>query len=138
MKVRRKDSKRKVRLLRTRALWICMLAGLIAFVVAARPGVRTIFAQSTESQAVTPQAAVNAEGGENTQTALPDQRPKRAVAEVPADPRAKRIAEETADLLKLANSLKAEVDKTTVDTVSVPVIRNAEEIEKLAHKMRSK
>jgi hypothetical protein len=38
----------------------------------------------------------------------------------------------------LANSLKAEMDKTTRDTLSVAVIRRAGEIEQLAHKMRTK
>jgi hypothetical protein len=38
----------------------------------------------------------------------------------------------------LANSLKAEIDKTTKDTLSVTVVRKADEIEHLAHKMRSK
>jgi hypothetical protein len=36
-------------------------------------------------------------------------------------------------LLKLATELKAEVDKTTKDTLSLSVIRKADEIEKMAH-----
>lgn len=55
-----------------------------------------------------------------------------------SDPRQKEIFDETASLVKLANSLKAEVDKTSADTLSVAVVRHAEEIEKLAHKMRTK
>jgi len=54
------------------------------------------------------------------------------------DPNKKQIVDDTANLLKLANSLKAEVEKTTPDTLSVTVVRQASEIEKLAHKMRSK
>ena len=52
--------------------------------------------------------------------------------------RKKQIADESASLLSLANSLKAEVDKSTKDTLSVTVVRKAGEIEQLAHKMRTK
>jgi hypothetical protein len=50
--------------------------------------------------------------------------------------RKKQIAEESAKLLKLATDLKAEVDKTTKDTLSLTVIRKADEIEKLAHSVK--
>jgi hypothetical protein len=52
--------------------------------------------------------------------------------------RKKQIADETAMLLKLAAELKAEVDKTDKDTLSLNVIRKAEEIEKLAHDVKEK
>jgi len=54
------------------------------------------------------------------------------------DPQKRAILDQGANLLKLANSLKAEVDKTTQDTLSMTVVRQADEIEKLAHKMRTK
>jgi len=41
-------------------------------------------------------------------------------------------------LLKLATDLKAEVDKTTKDTLSLNVIRKADEIERLAHNVKGK
>jgi hypothetical protein len=47
-----------------------------------------------------------------------------------------QIADESAKLLKLATDLKAEVDKTTKDTLSLTVIRKADEIEKLAHSVK--
>ncbi len=50
--------------------------------------------------------------------------------------RKKQIANESASLLKLATDLKAEVDKTTKDTLSINVIRKADEIEKLAHSVK--
>jgi hypothetical protein len=56
----------------------------------------------------------------------------------PTDPQQKEIYDDGANLLKLASTLKAEVDKTTADTLSLTVIRRADEIEKLAHKMRTK
>jgi hypothetical protein len=49
-----------------------------------------------------------------------------------------QIADDTAKLLKLATDLKTEVDKTDKDTLSVNVIRKADEIEKLAHSVREK
>jgi len=52
--------------------------------------------------------------------------------------RKKQIAEDSAKLLKLATELKTEVDKTTKDTLSLTVIRKADEIEKLAHGVKEK
>lgn len=46
------------------------------------------------------------------------------------------VAAQCADLLKMATDLKAEVDKTTKDVLSVAVIRDAGEIEDTAKKMR--
>lgn len=48
-----------------------------------------------------------------------------------------QVASECADLLKMATDLKAELDKTTKDTLSVPVVRKAGEIEELARKVRT-
>lgn len=138
MEVRGMGGRSKVRLLRTRVLWVGALVGLIAITVASRQEAPTIFAQSTEPQAGTPQTATDAASGANAQVAQPDQAAKRETDDASVDPRKKRIADDTANLLRLANGLKAEVDKTTPDTMSVSVIRQAEEIEKLAHKMRSK
>lgn len=52
--------------------------------------------------------------------------------------RKQQITDESAKLLKLASDLKAEVDKTSKDTLSLSVIRKADEIEKLAHDVREK
>jgi len=52
--------------------------------------------------------------------------------------RKKRLADESAHLLQLANDLKAEVDKTNKDMLSVAVIRKAEEIERLARSLKEK
>jgi hypothetical protein len=46
--------------------------------------------------------------------------------------RKKKIAADSALLLKMATDLKAEVDKTNKDMLSITVIRKAEAIEKLA------
>jgi hypothetical protein len=52
--------------------------------------------------------------------------------------RKKQIADDTEKLLKLATDLKAEIDKTNKDTLSLNVIRKAEAIEKLAHDVKEK
>jgi hypothetical protein len=52
--------------------------------------------------------------------------------------RKKQLTDDSAHLLKLANELKAEVDKTDKDTLSISVIRKADEIERLAHMVKEK
>jgi hypothetical protein len=52
--------------------------------------------------------------------------------------RRKQISDDSARLLKLATELKSEVDKTTKDTLSLGVIRKADEIERLAHNVKEK
>lgn len=52
--------------------------------------------------------------------------------------RKKQIADESAQLLNMALALKAEVDKTTKDTLSLNVIKKADEIEKLAKSVKLK
>jgi hypothetical protein len=52
--------------------------------------------------------------------------------------RQKQLVDDTQRLLALANELKADVDKSTKDTLSLEVIRKADEIEKLAHNVKDK
>ena len=138
MRVRRMGSKSKVRLLRIRVLWACLLTGLFVIAIAMRPGAWTTFAQSTEPQAVPPTATSDAAAGANAQAPSQDQAAKAQVTDASTNPAKKQIALDSANLLKMANYLKANMDKTTPDTLSIALIRQAEEIEKLAHKMRSK
>jgi hypothetical protein len=67
------------------------------------------------------------------QTAHP---PAAAQAPQSTSDKQKKIAEDTAKLLQMANDLKAEVDKTSKDQMSLEVIRKADEIEKLAHDLK--
>jgi hypothetical protein len=48
------------------------------------------------------------------------------------------LKRDTEKLVKLANELKEDVDKTTASTLSVNVVKKAEEIEKLAHSVKEK
>lgn len=52
--------------------------------------------------------------------------------------RKKQISDDSTKLLKLATELKNEVDKTTKDTLSLDVIRKADEIERLARSVKEK
>ncbi len=45
---------------------------------------------------------------------------------------------DTDKLLKLATELKASVDKSNENTLSIDVLKKAEEIEKLAHSVKDK
>jgi hypothetical protein len=58
--------------------------------------------------------------------------------DAPNAERKEQIAADSARLVKLATELKAEVDKSSKDTLSVSVIRKADEIEKLAHSVKEK
>ncbi len=52
--------------------------------------------------------------------------------------RQKRLMADTDKLLSLATELKQEVDKTDKNTLSVDVVKKADEIEKLAHSVKEK
>ena len=61
---------------------------------------------------------------------------KQQLAELKVQMQQKQLAEDTARLFQLANELKASMDKATKDTLSLDVVRKAEQVEKLAHKVR--
>jgi hypothetical protein len=52
--------------------------------------------------------------------------------------RQKKLEDDTAKLLSLANELKADVDKSTKDMLSLDVVKKADEIEKLAHSVKER
>jgi hypothetical protein len=74
----------------------------------------------------------------NAQMQMHDQQTKTQNYAAANAERKKQIAEDTVKLLKLAADLKAEVDKTGKDTLSLNVIRKADEIERLAHNVKEK
>ena len=49
-----------------------------------------------------------------------------------------QLQRDTDSLLKLANELKQDVDKSNENTLSLAVVKKAEEIEKLAHSVKEK
>ena len=74
----------------------------------------------------------------NEQMAMHEQQAKNKNVDAANLERKRQITDDSARLLKLASDLKAEVDKTSKDTLSLGVIRKAEEIEKLAHNVKEK
>ena len=61
------------------------------------------------------------------------EREKKANAE-----RQQKLKRDTDQLLKLATELKQAVDKSNEHTLSLDVVKKAEEIEKLAHSVKDK
>ncbi|HKF46995.1 MAG TPA: hypothetical protein VKB38_06515 [Terracidiphilus sp.] len=74
----------------------------------------------------------------NDRMQMNDQQRKNASFEAANKERQRQIADDAARLLELATQLKAEVDKTDKDTLSLNVIRKAETIEKLAKGVKEK
>ncbi len=70
------------------------------------------------------------------QGATPQKASRKEKAGAAETARKQQLADDSARLLALAIALKAEVDKTSKDTLSLTVIRKADEIEKLAHTVR--
>jgi hypothetical protein len=131
--------KKNARLLRTRSLWLCLFASLLAIAIMARPALREVLAQTSSPPAASSQQVTSAAQDSSAQSHAVNPAAKQDTrAPALTDLRQRQIANDSANLLKLANNLKAEVDKTTADTLSISVVRHAEEIEKLAHKLRTR
>ena len=56
----------------------------------------------------------------------------------PGDPRQAQLVADTEKLLKLAQELKVEVAKSNKDTLSLAVVKKAEEVEKLAKSLKER
>jgi hypothetical protein len=139
MRADRIGETKKARRLHPWAPWLCLLASLFAIAMVARPGLSGVLAQSSSPQATSLQDLTGPAPDPSAQAHLVEPAAKQEThTPPPTDPQQKQIYDDGANLLKLANTLKAEVDKTTADTLSLAVIRRADEIEKLAHKMRTK
>ncbi len=139
MKIQRVKAKGRFWLTRKRAPWLGVLAGLIGIAIV------PIVVQGKLQQGppspppnppgVTPHQIYPTPDAKGMTDGDPEQtRQGNYGAENAA--RKRRIADESAKLLKLATELKAEVDKTTKDTLSLNVVRKADEIEKLAHSVK--
>jgi uncharacterized membrane protein YhiD involved in acid resistance len=63
---------------------------------------------------------------------------KQQAALAAEEQRKKQISAESTQLLAMAEALKAEVDKTNKDVLSINVIRKADEIERLAHNVKER
>lgn len=90
----------------------------------------TFFCVAQDGQApVNPgQPGPNAQAAPNTTAQPPAQQNERK----------KQITDQSSQLLTMAIALKAELDKTNKDTLSLNVIRKADEIERLARTVKEK
>ncbi|WP_263409368.1 hypothetical protein [Terriglobus tenax] len=77
-------------------------------------------------------------GGPDDRQPVFDARMENQRARMRNDDRQKKIVEDTEKLLSLASQLKEEVDKSDKNTLSITVIKKAEEIEKLAKSVKER
>jgi hypothetical protein len=63
---------------------------------------------------------------------------EKEMAKKASQDRQAQLKRDTDNLLKLATELKQDVDKSTENTLSLEVVKKAEEIEKLARSVRDK
>jgi len=115
--------------------------GYRASVAAAAPAGSAAQASSAAAQKTAPAANAGDEKAEISPKAQPSTKagdPSENAGDPPKAnaPKLTGVAAECADLLNLAKTLKTEVDKTTQDVLSIAVVRDANKIEQMAHKMR--
>jgi hypothetical protein len=120
---------------RKRHSWYAILAYLLAIGGAASAPV--CFAQIVIDKSIH-NPVLTTPPDANAQMQMRDQQAKAQNFAAANTERKKQIAEDSAKLLKLAADLKVEVDKTNKDTLSLDVIRKADEIERLAHNVKEK
>lgn len=82
--------------------------------------------------------AANRAPDANDQMQMQEKGLKHASFEAANAERKRQLDFDSTLLLKLASELKAEIDKTPQDTLSLSVVRKAEEIERLAHNVQVK
>ena len=116
--------------------WIRVAAGLAALatlIAVAQPPQQS---SNPDQPYLRPEA--NRLPDKNDQMQMSSDQAKRQHFDAANAERERQIADDTAKLLDLATQLKAEVDKTSKDTLSINVIRKAESIEKLAKGVKEK
>jgi hypothetical protein len=116
--------------------WAAGFAGLITFAALATTYQLSSQTPNQNKPILLPEA--NRPPDANAQMTMRDQQAKKQNFEAANLERKRQITDDSARLLKLANDLKAEVDKTSKDTLSIGVIRKADEIERLAHNVKEK
>lgn len=77
-------------------------------------------------------------GTMGTDDSSPNPRSEEEMEKMRNSDRQKKLVADTERLLSLANELKADMDKTNKDMLSLDVVRKADEIEKLAHSVKER
>jgi hypothetical protein len=133
---RRMGAMNSARRFRSRSRRLCVLACFASIAAAISAGILR-----GRAQELFPLPAFDPPKSTSAKMPAPGQQQNPPAGSAPADQHTEggkqKIANECASLLKMATDLKAEVDKTTKDTLSVTVVRKASEIEQLAHKVRT-
>jgi hypothetical protein len=115
------------------------LAAFALFTGAALPGQQT---PSADKPYQVPEASrlpdAPATNNQMDQMKMGDSQDRQQSLDAANAERKKQLSDDSAKLLTLAVALKAEVDKTNKDMLSLNVIRKADEIEKLAHTVKEK
>lgn len=95
------------------------------------PAIRPLQAQTPATPAASPPPPTQAAAPAPAQAD-----PKAATKPTPKEAREAEINAEAQQLYQLAQELKVEVDKSNKDTLSLAVVKKAEEIEKLARTLK--
>jgi hypothetical protein len=115
---------------RTMALGLALFSGIaVCAQTSGQSGPPSNTAENASNHPATPTTPQNAAGKE------PDPQTSEA-SNAKVDPRQAQLMADTQKLLKLSQELKAEVAKTNKDTLSIAVIKKAEEVEKLAKSIK--
>ena len=151
-----KRSNGRARQMPGKVRWLCAITCLSVLMLSVRLGERGTFAQesplpstSTGQLGISPEepvappkpiiVRVPQQAAKTDSKGRPVEEPAKFVPPAIPEPDPNNpVSVQTTNLLKLAYNLKSEVDKTTKDTLSVTVVRQASEMEQLAHKMRVK
>jgi hypothetical protein len=110
------------------------LAAITLLSGAAQPGQQP--SQNTDKPYLLPEA--NRLPDVNDQMKMRNRDAKQQSFDAANAERKKQLSDDSTKLLTLAMALKAEVDKTNKDMLSLNVIRKADEIERLAHNVKEK
>jgi hypothetical protein len=133
MKFKRVHVSGPPRPLQLRTLWIGVLAGAAAIAIAPTAG-----GGLQQNASLNPPSEQSRAPSSNPVNGANDPQASTTSLDAANAERKKLVADESARLLKLATDLKAEVDKTTKYTLSLDVIRKADEIERMARDVRKK
>ena len=121
-----------MRMLRRMAVWAAA-GGLMLAMGSVQPGAQGTRADATKAQQPAVPEVIPVEPQDERTVSMEEEQ-----AKMRNEDRQKRLVEDTAKLLELANELKAEVDKSDKNTLSLAVVRKADEIEKLAHSVKER
>ena len=115
-----------------RGRWRAFPAGALLLVLAA--GAQPCGQSRLNQNPAAPAGQAPVQASVASQPVVPTPAPVQSLS----SPKDQRMAAQNAALLKMATELKAEVDKSNKDTLSLAVIRKADEIERTARSMKDK